>query len=99
MSATSKLAVDVTNFNKVHFDMDYYVEFGQEAWRDRFLYGLTNGTNNRIVDLGGTTSSSGKVITMDISDLKGMYNVYFCIYARSSGHPVWVRVRSITFEK
>ena len=63
----SNKTVNVDTYKKMYIDMDYQVVYGEANWRCHFYYGLQGG---KIIDVPGTNSSSGKLIEMDISNLK-----------------------------
>ena len=89
-------AIDITEFDTINFDMDYNVVFGQDAWRTHFYYGLQNC---KIIDVPGTNSSTGKVISMNIKNINGSYRPYFRILSCSANSDVWVKIRAIYLVK
>ncbi len=98
VEAYSNNRIDLTNYKTAHFRMDYNVKYttGPQSWRCRFYYGFKDA---KIIDVYGNVASSGQVITMDISQLKGSYPVYFRVFGAAAGSPVWCTIYSIYLEE
>lgn len=92
-------AIDMSEYTKIHFDMDYQVVYGENDWRCHFYYGVSDF---KIIDVPGTTTSSGKLITLNLDGIKnstGNHKPYFRVKSCSSNGPVWVTIRAIYLTK